>query len=483
MAYERYVYNRINWKNKSKSLETPLGETNLNKMDSAIYNIAENLDVAYNELSTGKFDNANAGKVIVGEPTWNPNTGVLSFQFYDGTTFQVDFNVEKIPVSFSMDSAGVITMTTSDGTQWTANIGDVIPTYSFLDSDTIAFSDTKNGDYGHVVSAQVRKNSITGDCLQPNYLADIATQASKAAASAKEAGDFADNAAFDAKLAQSYAVGGSGVRQGEDVDNAKRYKELCQDIYDNFQQVGSVTGVKGAKEDVFRHGNVSISPENIGAAPVADKSGQDFNHITAPGLYSISSPKANAPTTYQHWSLIVTNDSIGGVSQMAVSRYGRDAYIRSQGGTGDWGTWQKTLMEYNVANNLVTTNAGYVLDARQGKILKDEMNGINTGLSNICSDTMDISITHHTATITFMRIGQYCMAIANHHVMGENWDTEPYPSIRIPLKFRPEREVYFLGVTYAIRMNSSGVVALHGCNPGETLDITESGYVMYKCAN
>ena len=30
------VYTRINWLNKSESLTTPLGKTNLNKMDKAI---------------------------------------------------------------------------------------------------------------------------------------------------------------------------------------------------------------------------------------------------------------------------------------------------------------------------------------------------------------------------------------------------------------------------------------------------------------
>ena len=58
------------------------------------------------------------------------------------------------------------------------------------------------------------------------------------------------------------------MRQGEDADNAKKYKELCQGIYDNMQQAGSVTGVKGAAEDAFRGGNVNITPENIGAMDI-----------------------------------------------------------------------------------------------------------------------------------------------------------------------------------------------------------------------
>lgn len=276
MAYTRYVYNRINWMNKSESLATPLGKTNLNRMDSAIYNIAENMDVAYNEMSTGKLDKADADKLIVGMPTWNRDTGVLTIRFYDNTTFQIDFNIEKIPVSFSMDSAGVITMTTADGTEWTADVGDVIPTYTFVDTDTISITDTKNGDYAHTVKADIKPGSIKEKHLQPNYLADVKSEVSAAKASAKSASDSADSAEYDAKLAQSYAIGGSGIREGEDEDCAKVYKEKAEQAAEeageylaDLQSV-QVTGVKGSNETTYRTGNVNITPEDIGLGNVGN---------------------------------------------------------------------------------------------------------------------------------------------------------------------------------------------------------------------
>lgn len=261
MAYTRYVYNQVNWKNKSESLETPLGKTNLNRMDSAIYYIAQNLDVAYTELSTEKFDKSDADKVIVGMPTWDNNTGILTFRFYDGTEFSVDFNIEKIPVSFSMDSAGLIKMTTTDGTEWTADIGSLIPDYVFTDSDRIAFSKTKNADGSYSVSADIKKNSITGDCLQPDYLADVKANASSAAASAKSASDSASNAAYDAKLSQSYAVGGSGVREGENDDNAKKYKELAEASKNDAKTHADEAKANGetAKQEIQNSLNKAIS--------------------------------------------------------------------------------------------------------------------------------------------------------------------------------------------------------------------------------
>jgi len=404
MEYTKYVYKRIDWQNKSDSLATPLGKTNLNRMDSAIYNIAENLDVVHGDLDARKFDIADAGKVIVGMPTWNPDTGVLAFRFYDGTVFQVDFNVEKIPVSFSMDSAGVITMTTSDGTEWTANIGELIPEHSYEDSGTVAFHSEYDWDTGSfekvdergygppvdwekpensgkvyldrdtgmsyvcaydgkkyfvvtkqleksgrvkVVSAEVRAGSITERHIDPQYMADLKSEASGAAASAKSASDSADGAAFDAKLAQSYAVGGSGVRQGEDSDNAKKYKEMCQDIYDNFQQSGSVTGVKGDNETEFRHGNVSISPGNIGAAPSSVVTNGNFDAMTTPGIYVMRNPNGasahNGPTSNGYHSLIVLRSDSGVyVQQIAIKEGSTDVYVR-YGTSSSWGAWVRLL--------------------------------------------------------------------------------------------------------------------------------------------
>ena len=225
MAYTKYAYVRVNWENKSKSLKTPIGEANLNRMDSAIYLIVENVDVVYNELDAEKLDKSSAGKMLRSAPVWNKDTGILTFQFYDGTEYSIDFNIEKIPVSFSMDSSGVITMKTTDGAEWTANIGDMIPDYTFEASDRITFTRTKNEDGSYTVTADIVKGSITGEYLEPDYLANVTTQASKAEASAVSSAQSADNAAYDAKLAQSYSVGGSGIREGEAIDNAKYYNE------------------------------------------------------------------------------------------------------------------------------------------------------------------------------------------------------------------------------------------------------------------
>ncbi|MCI5639645.1 MAG: hypothetical protein MR316_01500, partial [Lachnospiraceae bacterium] len=223
MGYKKIVYNLINWINRSQGLSTPLGAALLNKMDKGIKSVADGLDAAYTDLDSAKLDKIAASKVLAKMPSWDPDTGVLTFNFIDSTSMSIDLNVEKIPVSFSMDKNGVITMATEDGTKWFANVGDVIPDYAFNNGDRIAFSKVQNDDGSYTIKADVVKNSITADCLQPNFLADVVTNANAASASAVSASGSATNAAADAKLAQSYSVGGSGVRDGESTDNAKYY--------------------------------------------------------------------------------------------------------------------------------------------------------------------------------------------------------------------------------------------------------------------
>lgn len=140
----------------------------------------------------------------------------------------------------------------------------------------------------------------------------------------------AESAADSATKAQSYAVGGTGSREGEDSDNAKYYYQQAKDVseglkgglqphgtvafadlpaladvstgwmfnisdefttMDDFKEGAGnvipaganiyktsdekwdvlagtpVTGIKGVKEDSFRRGNVVLTAENVGAVP------------------------------------------------------------------------------------------------------------------------------------------------------------------------------------------------------------------------
>ena len=125
---------------------------------------------------------------------------------------------------------------------------------------------------------------------------NAANAACNAEDSATAASQKASDAAASAVLSQSYAVGGTGIREGEDSDNAKEYAKQAKASADELRNgyilktekgasegvatldsngkipeeqlpdnIGSVTGVKGDKENAYRTGDVNLTPENIGA--------------------------------------------------------------------------------------------------------------------------------------------------------------------------------------------------------------------------
>ena len=214
------VYTRINWEDYP-SENTDLDAYHLNQMDSAI-DALDNRIISQDALKVDKSSiNGN-----IADWTMDETTGVITITKYNGEKIIFDLNIEKIPVGFSMSDDGIITMTTEDGTQFTADIGSMIPVLTFEDSATIAVSVTGTGK-NKTYSFSIKTGSVTDDMLQPNYLADIRVESANASA-------YAQSANAKSVLAESYAIGGTGTREGEDTDNAKYYMEQAK------QQTGGI---------------------------------------------------------------------------------------------------------------------------------------------------------------------------------------------------------------------------------------------------
>ena len=214
------VYTRINWEDYP-SENTDIDEINLNKMDSAI-DALDNCIISQDALKVDK----SAINGNIADWTMDEKTGVITITKYNGEKVIFDLNIEKIPVEFSMSDDGIITMTTEDGTQFTADIGSMIPVLTFEDSATIAVSVTGTGK-NKTYSFSIKTGSVTDAMLQPNYLADIRVESANASA-------YAQSANAKSVLAESYAIGGTGTREGEDTDNAKYYMEQAK------QQTGGI---------------------------------------------------------------------------------------------------------------------------------------------------------------------------------------------------------------------------------------------------
>lgn len=214
------VYTRINWEDYP-SENTDLDAYNLNQMDSAI-DALDNRIISQDALKVDK----SAINGNIADWTMDETTGIITITKYNGEKIIFDLNIEKIPVGFSMSDDGIITMTTEDGTQFTADIGSMIPVLTFEDSSTIAVSVTGTGK-NKTYSFSIKTGSVTDAMLQPNYLADIRVESANASA-------YAQSANAKSVLAESYAIGGTGTREGEDTDNAKYYMEQAK------QQTGGI---------------------------------------------------------------------------------------------------------------------------------------------------------------------------------------------------------------------------------------------------
>lgn len=189
-----------------------------------------------------------------------PSTGVMTFTRQDGTTFTIDTLMEKILVNFAYDgSTQDLVFTASDGTVQRISISDFITENEFANSSTVSFSVSDSG----VVTAYIKEGSITDAFLSSAlktaliaYRDAAQTAATNAAASEANAGQYASNAAGSAatatqkatdaagsataaagsassadnsaKKSESYAVGGTNTRTGEDTDNSKYYKEQAE---------------------------------------------------------------------------------------------------------------------------------------------------------------------------------------------------------------------------------------------------------------
>lgn len=189
---------------------------------------------------------------------FNKDTGVFTFTRNNGEIVEFDTALEKVPASMSLIDEGentYLVITNLDGSTTKTDVTKLLNIYEFIDSDTI-----KATVDGYDVSLSVRPNSITSEMLDSAILPDLETlvnttksymaSAEVSANTAKENADKSVIAKSDAEaaansanevletvntaiqetednamLAKSYAKGGTGIRDGENTDNAKYYYE------------------------------------------------------------------------------------------------------------------------------------------------------------------------------------------------------------------------------------------------------------------
>ncbi len=210
------AFERLFWKNRP-STDTPLNASDMNHIESGI----DALDDRIVQLDTLKADSSVLPS-LVSSVSLDLDTGFLTVVRYGGQVSRYNTNLNKIAVNFEYDYAYQrLVLELPDGNKQYVDMSALITQYEFDDSDTIIFNALPNGH----IKARIADGSIEDRHLKTDYLAEIKTEVAKATNMANSATTSSNSAYDNAKLAQSYAIGGTGVRDEEDTDNAKYYCE------------------------------------------------------------------------------------------------------------------------------------------------------------------------------------------------------------------------------------------------------------------
>lgn len=232
------TYTRINWENYP-STETPINETNLNKIDYAVNEI----DNRVIELDTTKL-NLTTANTMVKSIAFDSTTGVFTITNLNGSIAKIDTKIEKLAVNFAYDYTNQrFVITLDDGTIQYVDMSALVTQNEFVDSETIGFS---TGDSG-TVSAIVLEGSIEEKHLQPNYLADIKVESASATASAESAASSATAAKasetaaakvkdeVDTALESATELNDTALATLEDVlASVKDYYERAEAMYNSL---------------------------------------------------------------------------------------------------------------------------------------------------------------------------------------------------------------------------------------------------------
>ena len=412
------IYSRINWEN-FPSEKTAVNESNLNKMDLAI----DNLDDRVVAMDASKVDLTRANE-LVKEILWDESNGTLTVVKMNGSRAVIDTKLEKLAVNFTYNpQTQQLVIALDDGTVQNVDLSSLITEYEFLDSDTIAF-EIVDGK----VKAIVKNGSITENHLAPEYLAEIRTQVGRAEMSAKSADASEKNAASSSALAKSYAVGGTGTREGEDTDNAKYYAEQAKNasdvdalskIVDNHISDKIVHMTESEHDVVSKLGESSEGSLTYNGSEIKPSvATTESTGVVKPDGKSMSVDESGTLSINLDGTTI-TLDQAKNVIKLADT-------LKDKIGSA--------LQPESIVNNQTTTEAGFALDARQanpnldGTLAKQvsDLNGSLNGYPSKSSQSYATNNESHTFPINklslfFITYGTYdeadvylCRCVSKH---------------------------------------------------------------------
>ena len=350
MAMQK-VYSRINWENYPSD-STPINETNLNKIDSAV----DSIDDRVITLDTTKASKSEVSS-LVSEITYDEDTGAFTITKMNGSSFTIDTKLEKIAINFTYDPVNEqIIITLDDGTKQYIDLSALITQYEFLESSTIAFEVDLTGK----VSAKIKNASVTEEMLQPNYLANIKVQVAKAeksqsaaelsetnastsAAAAKVSETNASTSAAAAKTSETNAKA-SETAAALSESNAKNYSDDANSAAASASayQYDAKNSAVAAKQS---EAAAKTSEVNAKASETAAKTSETNANESASNAQEYASGKTDSAKYYYEQCKAISESFAGSLRPMGTVKFAELPAL-SLVTAGDM---------YNISDEFVTT--------------------------------------------------------------------------------------------------------------------------------
>ncbi len=193
-----------------------------------------------------------------------------------------------------------------------------------------SYADNSKG-YSDAASASAQ-NASKSEANASTYAGNAGKSASAAATSATNASTYAGNAKSSATEAESWAIGGTGTRSGEDTNNAKYWSKVAENVagggVNSFNgRAGAVTPAKGDYTAEM------VGADKSGAAATVQgnldtHTGNTTAHVTADekSKWNAKSEKTNSFTVTLYASSWSSNSQTVSDSNFITSGY---AYIVS----------------------------------------------------------------------------------------------------------------------------------------------------------
>ena len=207
------VYDRVNWENYP-SEETPINESNLNRMDYAI----DEIDDRVIELDATKATVATVDQLIASIAV-DDSTGVITVTKQNGAQVTIQTTLGKLAINFDYDYATQdLLLYLNDGTVARVSLSSLIQNNEFENTATVAISVSPLG----VVTASIVSHSIGEEQLRTDYLAEIRLSEAHANQYQQDSQGFS----FDSEAWAKGTRAALPVTEGQDgyQDNSKYYR-------------------------------------------------------------------------------------------------------------------------------------------------------------------------------------------------------------------------------------------------------------------